>query len=244
MNEMRLSVTTKKLLASAKADGPSAAARANMWSSVAGAIGGAAGAGASGASAAVAVGGATGGKLLVIGTLFGGTMAVGLATAFLRLGTVPAPPSASTPSPPIRQDQGTVATGLPAAESNAAIGATDAPRPDLSDSSGVLPPSNSIVAPSGVRLHAHAKAPSAASHEDVLAREASLVTSARNALLRSDPRSALHAIRAARALPSKQLVPEELAVEGQALRALGRNDEANGIEVELRLEYPEAALAR
>jgi len=39
-------------------------------------------------------------------------------------------------------------------------------------------------------------------------------------------------------------MPEELAVEEQALRALGQSDQANGIEVQLRLQYPESALAR
>jgi hypothetical protein len=87
----------------------------------------------------------------------------------------------------------------------------------------------------------HAKS---TSHEDSLAREASLVAEARTALGRGDPRSALRAIRAARAIPSRQLVPEELAVEELALRALGQSDEANGIDVMLRLQYPEAALAR
>jgi hypothetical protein len=82
------------------------------------------------------------------------------------------------------------------------------------------------------------------SHDDSLSREASLVAEARASLGRGDPRSALRAIRTARALSSRQLVPEELAVEEQALRALGQSDEANGIDVMLRLEYPESALAR
>jgi hypothetical protein len=95
----------------------------------------------------------------------------------------------------------------------------------------------------------HTRAPSRSgkagpAHEDSLGREASLVTQARSALGRGDPRAALRAVRAARALPSHQLDPEELAVEEQALRALGQSDEANGIEVQLRLQYPESDLAR
>ena len=90
-------------------------------------------------------------------------------------------------------------------------------------------------------VHIHHKAK--AVREDSLAREASLVADARGALSVGDPQLALRSIREARALPSKQLVPEELAVEEQALRALGRNDEANGINVMLRLQYPESALA-
>jgi hypothetical protein len=86
--------------------------------------------------------------------------------------------------------------------------------------------------------------PAVATHEDSLAREAALVTQARGALGHGDPRAALRAVRAARALPAHQLDPEELAVEEQALRALGQSDEANGIEVQLRLQYPESDLAR
>lgn len=59
-----------------------------------------------------------------------------------------------------------------------------------------------------------------------------------------DAPSALRAIAAASALPSRQLVPEELAVEAQALRSLGRNAEAKSVAELLRARYPESALAR
>jgi hypothetical protein len=77
-----------------------------------------------------------------------------------------------------------------------------------------------------------------------LAQEASLVAEARAALVRGDPRLALQAIQAARTLPSRQLVPEELTIEAQALRALGREDDANQADAVLRARYPESALAR
>ncbi|MGH7434311.1 MAG: hypothetical protein ACRENE_01390, partial [Polyangiaceae bacterium] len=93
---------------------------------------------------------------------------------------------------------------------------------------------------------ARATAPAAArpaTGVDPLAREAQLVSEARGALGRGDARGALQAVRAARALPSHQLTPEELAVESQALRALGRPVEANEADVTLRSQFPESALA-
>ncbi|HXX65871.1 MAG TPA: hypothetical protein VEK07_01740 [Polyangiaceae bacterium] len=79
---------------------------------------------------------------------------------------------------------------------------------------------------------------------DPLAREASLLTQARAALGRGDPQGALNAVRAAMAVPGRQLVPEELSVESQALRALGRPQDADALTTELRARYPESALAR
>lgn len=79
---------------------------------------------------------------------------------------------------------------------------------------------------------------------DPLAREASLLTQARAALAQADPRTALRAVRAAMAVPGRQLVPEELSVESQALRALGRPRDADALTTELRARYPDSALAR
>jgi hypothetical protein len=233
-------MTTKKLLAAAKADMPSSAARANVWAGVSGAIGGAAAVGASGVTAATVLGSGAGAKLLAIGTLFGGTVAVGLATALLHIGPAPTPPVLTNNAPAAAIARPASANqGRPAGVESMAT-ATGSVVP----TSGVNSPpvSTSIQAPAPA--HAASRHAKPAAHEDSLAREASLVAEARSALGRADPRSALHAIRAARALPSRQLVPEELAVEEQALRALGQTDEANGIDVQLRLQYPEAALAR
>jgi hypothetical protein len=77
-----------------------------------------------------------------------------------------------------------------------------------------------------------------------LSLEASLITEARAELAAGDPLAALRKARAARSLPVRQLVPEELTVEAQALRALGRDAEASSIDQSLRAQYPESALAR
>jgi hypothetical protein len=77
-----------------------------------------------------------------------------------------------------------------------------------------------------------------------LAREAQLVSLARAALLHGDPETALRTIRLAREVPSHRLAPEELAVESQALRALGRDGDALAAESTLRKQFPNSALAR
>ena len=107
-------------------------------------------------------------------------------------------------------------------------------------------PAPAPAPPAHVSAPARATAPAAArpaTAVDPLAREAQLVSEARGALGRGDARGALQAVRAARALPSHQLTPEELAVESQALRALGRPVEANEADVTLRSQFPESALA-
>lgn len=244
MNDLRLS--TKELIATAKADMPSAAARAKMWAGVSGVVGGAAAA--SGATAsAIMSGGATATKVLTIGALFGGALTVGLATVLLQIGPAPAPPTKTPNSMAV----GPAAPGaLAPSPARASIAPSSFSVPSSVNTPPPVPAANAgqAAAPAATRKatpahsgHGHTKF---ASHEDSLAREASLVAEARSALGRGDPRSALRAIRAARAIPSRQLVPEELAVEELALRALGQSDEANGIDVMLRLQYPEAALAR
>jgi hypothetical protein len=248
MNHLDLSASTKKLLATAKTEVPSSAARANVWVGVSGVVGGAAAAGASGAAAStVLTGGAGATKLLAMGALFGGALTVGLATVLLQIGVAPAPRTATSPtgtSPngstlnaaTAGQPQSPVTvTRLAPIEPGSVVIAGSAP--PATESPGAAATPALTHAPIG-HAHRHAR-----TRDDSLAREASLVAEARGALAVGDPRSALRAIREARALPSKQLVPEELAVEEQALRALGQNDEANGIDVMLRLQYPESALA-
>jgi hypothetical protein len=80
--------------------------------------------------------------------------------------------------------------------------------------------------------------------DDSLAREAAIIASARGLLARRDAISALQTIRTARSLPSRQLVPEEMAVEAQALRALGLEDEAAEVHSTLRARFPDSILER
>jgi hypothetical protein len=229
MNELRLSLTTKKLLAAAKAEGPSAAARTKMWNGVSCAVG-AAGLGAT--TSTLLNGGTNATKLLAVGGLFGGTLVVGLAAVLLKIGAAPAPVRHSA-SPPMVQAALTAA----APPSKESMSMSTGIRP-------VYPPANRSATVEPGKARSPSRPPTRAAHEDSLAREASLVAEARAALGQGDAEAALRAIRAARALPSRQLMPEELAVEEQALRAIGQSDQANGIDVQIRLQYPESALAR
>jgi hypothetical protein len=70
------------------------------------------------------------------------------------------------------------------------------------------------------------------------------VAGARAALANGNAEEALRLVRSARGMPSPQLVPEELTVEAQALRSLGRADDARSVDATLHSQYPDSALAR
>jgi hypothetical protein len=229
MNEARLSPSTRKLLETARTDGPSAASRARMWAGMSSVLGGAVGA-ATTTTVSVIHGGASGTKLLSIASLFGGTLTVGIAALLLTLRpAIHSPKPAATAPPAMGQSSLAIMPQSAIREPPAAPGQA---KPSHSAGHFAKP----LPAPSWVKKNGLG--------EDSLAHEASLVSEARNALAHGNPELALRAIRAARALRSHQLVPEELAVEEQALRALGHSDEANGIDVQIRLQYPASALAR
>ena len=251
MSEPRLSSATQSLLRAAKADAPSAVARAKVWSSVASAVGGAAGAAGTAGSASTApgallTGGAGASKMLALGTLLGGTVTVGLATMLLRIG---GPPPSDTPGPS--------STPIAALAAASPAGQPDPPLflPLVTPLVAPPPASPPISRAAGAAFPAVAPAPAAPPRnasaasvtpapDDALAREASLVVEAREALRRGDPQAALRAIRGARTLPSHQLGPEELALEARALRALGKDDQAKDVDSLLRKQFPESALAR
>jgi hypothetical protein len=259
MTEPRLSSATRSLLRAAKADAPNAAARAKVWSSVASAVGGAAGAAgaastASAAPGALLTGGAGASKMLALGTLLGGTVTVGLAAMLLRVGPAPSetpgpssapiaalaaasPATQPDPPPPFLPFVSRAAAPLstdPAATRAGSPAPTVSPRLTGPAATGAAPAPRIAPPPP----------PATASPDDALAREASLVVEAREALERGDPQSALRAVHAARMLPSHQLGPEELAVEARALRALGKDEQAKDVDSTLRKRFPESALAR
>jgi hypothetical protein len=103
-------------------------------------------------------------------------------------------------------------------------------RPSLHRNTGVAP-----AAASGARTSAP---------DDDLGREAWLLADARTALARGDAAGALRSVHATLGVPNRQLVPEELALEAKALRALGRSDEAAAVESSLRTRFPDSPLVR
>lgn len=79
-------------------------------------------------------------------------------------------------------------------------------------------------------------------YDDAMEREARWVAEARTALMRGEPQTAAAKARAARALPSHLLEPEELRILGRALRAMGDDKGADAAFSELVAKYPEEAL--
>ena len=217
-----LSPRTKELLRAARADGPSAAARAKIWSGV-----GASGVGAAGAiGAAKGIGAASGGasKLLAMGALLGSTVTVGIAAMLFHVG---GPTLRPDPNVGVQADS-EMAAIAPAARATVAMG---------------LPSRPTSSAANGAPKHAAGNA-TGALREDALTREAELVTTARTLVMRGDPQGALGVLHTARTLPSRALEPEELSLEARALRALHQDAEAAAAEESLKARFPESALAR
>jgi hypothetical protein len=239
------------LFEAARLDGPSAGARAKIWGGVASGAGLAASAiaasvpaaapsGASVAGASVAPAAAAGAgkilatkmlatKMLAIGALLGSAATVGVAAFVLSIAQARLP-----------VDSAGSAAAVDLASRSGAERAAEAP---------VVVHASSEVAERGqARLAApptrRPDSPPARSIDDAFARESLLVAEARGALVRDDADGALKAVRAARATGARQLEPEELAIEAQALRHLGAFAEAARVEAQLRARFPEHALSR
>lgn len=269
MSGDRLSAATQALLKTARSDGPGAAARAKVWSGVSAAVGGAgaaaAGVGGVGASGVAGAGaGMSAAKMLAAGTLLGGAVTVGLAAMLLHFGPLrPSPgrtPPTGTPSvavagahdpssasapalPPVDDSFAGASAGanlswVPGSPLDAPAGGVRAARVPAAGHSSSKP------AHGGVTASARAASPQQAAGDDPLTQEASLVAGARSALASGNAQEALRLVRVARSMPTPQLVPEELTVEAQALRALGKADDARGVDATLHSQYPDSALAR
>ncbi len=255
----------RAMIAAARADGPSTAARANVWTGVSTMVGEAAVT--SGAGGAAAAGSAGAAKMLVLGTLLGGTVTIGVGVAMLFIGRTPSPaPTMSVAAPAPGEGAELAALSMPAltpvpALDRAVAEASANPAPALGRTvvaASVNPPAHAFVIASPARLAgfetgkrpapAHASPPPVAAgngmDSDSLAREASSLAEARRALARRDALSALQIVRDLHALPDRQLIPEELAVEAQALRGLGLDDEASQVETHLRVRFPDSVLGR
>jgi hypothetical protein len=254
----------RAMIEAARADGPSTAARANVWTGVSTMVGEAAIAG--GAGGAAATGSAGAAKMLVLGTLLGGTVTIGVGVAMLFVGRAPSPaPTVSVAAPAPAEAAELAALSMPALTPNRVVEARANPAPALArtvvETSVNAAPAHAFViaSPPATRLtgfetgkrpapaHASTPSPIAAGStldRDSLAHEASSLAEARRALARRDALSALQIVRDLHALPDRQLIPEELAVEAQALRGLGLDDEASQVETHLRVRFPDSVLGR
>jgi hypothetical protein len=244
MNLGRSSPTTRALLAAAKNDVPSPSARASVWAGVAGSIGAGGASGASGSAHASVTSGASATKVFALGTLLGGTLVVGLAATVLCIGIAAHAPRGAN-AVGIRGEAARLPSVTGVSNHESTWTPTSVPISTWTPTATPLPTTTAACArarPPSVSPRLHATTP--LTRDDSLTREASFVEEARAALVRGDAVAALRAIATARSLPARQLVPEELAVEAQALRSLGRNGEANDADEALKSLYPESVLAR
>jgi hypothetical protein len=247
----------RALIEAAKADAPSTAARANVWASVSNVVGEA-------ASVASAVGGAATGssvgaaKMLVLGTLLGGSVTVGIGGAVLLVGHAPVlRPTIGVAAPAPAAETQLITRSMPAlapaARNRTAVGEAS-PQPGTAAVVAGRVVAHGLAAgrrtsparlsPAGLATRSTSEGSARGGESDTLAREASALAEARGALARRDALSALQIVRSLRALPGRQLVPEELAVEAQALRGLGLDEDASAVETRLRVRFPDSVLGR
>jgi hypothetical protein len=162
MNEPQSPANVSALIAAARADGPSAARAAGIWTAVSTSVG---------AGAPMTAGGVGAAKLLV-GTLLGGTLTVGLAATLLWVGVAR------------RVDVTRGAAARPAAarafEASPSLNAPASPLPDSIFARSPSPTSVTFASAAPSPRAAVDSATSArAQPEDPLAREASLVAAAK-----------------------------------------------------------------
>lgn len=231
----------RELMEAARADGPSEAQRTYVWAATLEALSPSGGNGGNGGSVAGASA-----KLLTVGAFLGGNISVGLAIALLCLRASSAPvlaPIGSAGTHPPRA-QADLAQGPPQTKEEPWLGPVESITNGPPVDRGFGRESRSDPAVSASARHAHPPASNGTGAGDSLRREALLLTRARVALAKGDAASAVADLRAAEQISGRQLVPEELSMESQALRVLGRDREADARESELRSRYPESALAR
>lgn len=229
-----MSERLQSLFQAARDDAPSPEARVAMWVGIetaslsvgAGAVGAGAGTGVVAAKTAVAT------TKLVIGLILGASLTAGVTGAIVvgvlsrdsqeHVEARPAPRAlerASTPLPQSSVDPGTLITGHVV--------------PATKDEVIELPVTTANPERTGTAT---------LSEHDRLAREARMVNEARGALHRGEPDAALRIVRAARSQPGARLVPEELTVEAQALRATGDEAGAQRVDAELARRFPDGQL--
>jgi len=241
-------MSTRDLFALAREDAPDASSRDAMWRSIEAslpALG--AGAGAGAATSAAAPTSAT----TTAGTAATGTAATSATSAAAGVGALGAAKASFLGALIGSAFSVTAAIAVvhayygppPAARSAIAATAVAPAEGPSFRAPSVLTPQSTPAAPLSTAHVDSVHAPSAPlDTEDALSQEVSLVASARGALLRRDAETCLAALRAARALPVRQLEPEELGLEARALRMQGHFEEASAVESSLRARYPRHVL--
>ncbi|HEY1955299.1 MAG TPA: hypothetical protein VGH28_06795 [Polyangiaceae bacterium] len=234
-----LSPRARELFEAAKVDAPSDSARDAMWAGIQMAAlappASTPGAPASNPAAHLAVKAAATSKL-AMGIALGASITVGVAGAVIALARPWAPPVTHVAQPrelersevdraSVDRAQDLELPATPVVITGHAVNPTDAVELDP-----VAAPEKTAARP--------------LSEHDRLAQEARMVSEARGALHRGEPATALRIVRAARGTHGARLVPEELTVEAQALRAMGDEAGAKRAEAELSGRFPEQDLGQ
>lgn len=220
---------TRDLFDAAKLDGPSEGAREAMWAGIQTATAGA-------SSLALLKGTSIGTSKLALGIALGASLTVGIAATVIAMTRTTSAPRSS--------------------ERVTAVAPRTLERPVPTKDEEVAPPivitghlaqpqAQQTTAPAAVELDQSVPTRTGTttlSEHDRLAREARMVSEARGALHRGEPETAVRIVRAARNQRGARLVPEELTVEAQALRAMGDEAGAEKAEAELAGKFPEQAI--
>ncbi len=224
----------------ARHDGPSPEARAAMWTGIETAASVSVGA-ASGGSAFAAAKAALVSSKLVLGLVLGASLTMGVVATLITLDVTRAPaPAIRLVAAPRTLEPETV----PAVKSETPVVAghvvaVTAPTEPVIELAPTTKASTTTTKESAV---AQRTGSTTLSEQDRLAREARMVSEARGALHRGEPDVALRIVRAARATAGARMVPEELTVEAQALRASGDEEGAKRVEATIASSYPDPSL--
>jgi hypothetical protein len=238
-----VSSRSRELFEAAKADGPSESSRDLMWAGIqlaAVPLAPKAGAGTHLAVKAIAS------SKLALGVALGASITVGVAGAVLVLAR-PTAPSITHVAEPRGLERGGRATSAddpPTVDRSAVIRLPPTPVVVTGHAVASAPTDTVELDPVVPQQRTSTHTVAAVSERDRLAQEARMVSEARGALLRGEPETALRIVRAAKSQHGARLVPEELTVEAQALRAMGDEAGAARAEAELAGKFPEQDLAQ
>ena len=148
----------RALIEAARADAPGNAARAKVWAGVSTVVGEAVST-ASGAGGSAATGSIGAAKMLVLGTLLGGSVTVGIGVAMLLVGRAPLAPTlnVAAPAPAAAAEWATLSMPMPAPASNRAVLEAST----VGAAGGVVQPSGVAPTPRVAGLESPRRAPHA-----------------------------------------------------------------------------------
>jgi hypothetical protein len=236
----------RDLLQAARGDRPGAAQRSRIWEAVASAPEVSIAAAGTGTAlmGSKAFGGLSAGKLVLLGALAGSLATAGVGSWLVRSAShAELHAEATRPVLSVAREQATKPTVVELAPAGVAeTAAKPTMQPQAQESVAVV----AVPVPRHVSVGAVSRASVVApvSREDALMREAALVSEARTLVVSGQAGSALELLDAAAKGTSHSLEPEMLSLRSRALRALGRDAEAEQADEMLRHRYPDHFLAR